>query len=1128
MTDSAMSPTGARIRLLQRLPGGEIRLAGPFTDGSVPAYAILSHRWESTAEQEVSYQDMIQGLGREKKGFQKLRFCAEQASEDQLEHFWIDTCCINKLLHGEHQAAMNSMFRWYQRATKCYVYLADVSVGEQNTTGQSERTWQSSFQASQWFLRGWTLQELLAPRIVEFFSQDGVKLGDKETLQDVIHDVTGISVDALQGRRLTSFRKEERLAWMERRTTKFEEDKVYALLGIFEVELVIHYGQGWASTMAKLEEAINVQTSVMRDLRITHPRDDKSRIEKDKGGLLAGVCDWIFDHRDFQRWRETADCQSLWIRGDPGKGKTMLICSIVDELTRTERQRYQLCYFFCQATDTRINSAVAVLRGLLYMLVDQQPSLIRHIEKQHHQAGRTLFEDVNNWIVLTKLFSDILQDPQLNSTIFIIDALDECSSQLTDLLHYIASVSARSPRVKWLYSSRDWPTIEETLSKAQQMLHLQLELNARTIADGVRIFSEQKVRQLAIEKGYSESLQQEVLQYFQDNAGDTFLWVALVCRSLHAIPQRHVRRKLHEFPPGLDALYARMMVQIEESDDVEYCKAVLATVALALRPLTLPELGLIADLPEEISSSIEDIADIARRSGCFLTIRGDIREDRVVSFVHQSAKDYIIEQARNSIFPAGMSKEHVRVAQKCIQRMCEPGGLQKDICRVRKPGIRRTDFDSAEIAKRMPARVTYTSSFWAEHFIASREPLYDDEYVHRFLQQYFLYWFEALSWMGDAASAVLHTVRLQAQVDKVSASAWTVNSTLLTKLQRDRGQQTAAFLNDAYRFASMNRYVADLAPLQLYLSALTFTPVNSIVRKAFLQQRTDMFSLLPNVFPHWSATLQTLTGHMYWVRSVAFSADGTRLASGSVDRTVRLWDAATGAPLQTLEGHTDSVTSVAFSADGTRLASGSGDRTVRLWDAATGAPLQTLEGHTGLVRSVAFSADGTRLASGSDDRTVRLWDAATGAPLQTLEGHTEWVRSVVFSADGTRLASGSDDGTVRLWDAATGAPLLTLEGHTAHVQFSADSTLLLTDFGRFAVSQDVSYQDQDYVPLAPVPYTLQLRGEWIQHNSNDILWLPHDFRGACSVAYRKTLVIGQLSGAVSFFRASDDSPVEPK
>jgi hypothetical protein len=301
------------------------------------------------------------------------------------------------------------------------------------------------------------------------------------------------------------------------------------------------------------------------------------------------------------------------------------------------------------------------------------------------------------------------------------------------------------------------------------MLHLRLELNAGTIANGVRMFSKQKVHQLATGKGYSESLQQEVLQYFQDNAGDTFLWVALVFKSLLAVPNRHVQRRLHEFPPGLDALYARMMVQIEESDDSEYCKAVLATVAVALRPLTLSELGLVADLPEEISCSMEDVADIARRSGCFLTMRGDTWEDKVISFVHQSAKDYIIQQARTIVFPSGMSKEHARVAQKCIQRMCEPGGLHKDICRVRRPGTRRTDYDSAEIAKLMSARVTYSSSFWAEHFIASGETLCDDDYVHQFLQHYFLYWFEALSWLGHAASAVLYTTRLQAQVDKVSA-----------------------------------------------------------------------------------------------------------------------------------------------------------------------------------------------------------------------------------------------------------------------------------------------------------------------------------------------------------------------
>jgi WD40 repeat protein len=133
---------------------------------------------------------------------------------------------------------------------------------------------------------------------------------------------------------------------------------------------------------------------------------------------------------------------------------------------------------------------------------------------------------------------------------------------------------------------------------------------------------------------------------------------------------------------------------------------------------------------------------------------------------------------------------------------------------------------------------------------------------------------------------------------------------------------------------------------------------------------------------------------------------------------------------------------------------------------------------------------------------------------------------VALSADGTRLASGSHDRTVRLWDAATGAPLQTLEGHTRTVNFSADSSLLLTDFGQFAVSEDESYRNRDHVLLKPVPHTLQLRGEWIQHNGIDILWLPHDFRGTCSAVYGKTLVIGQHSGAVSFFQAQDGSHVE--
>jgi WD40 repeat protein len=132
---------------------------------------------------------------------------------------------------------------------------------------------------------------------------------------------------------------------------------------------------------------------------------------------------------------------------------------------------------------------------------------------------------------------------------------------------------------------------------------------------------------------------------------------------------------------------------------------------------------------------------------------------------------------------------------------------------------------------------------------------------------------------------------------------------------------------------------------------------------------------------------------------VAFSPDGKQVASGSNDKTVRLWDAVTGTALQTLEGHSSWVSSVAFSPDGKQVASGSTDKTVRLWDAVTGTALQTLEGHSSWVRSVAFSPDGKQVASGSADETVWLWDAVTGTALQTLEGHSSSVSSVAFSQD---------------------------------------------------------------------------------------------------------------------------------
>ncbi len=197
--------------------------------------------------------------------------------------------------------------------------------------------------------------------------------------------------------------------------------------------------------------------------------------------------------------------------------------------------------------------------------------------------------------------------------------------------------------------------------------------------------------------------------------------------------------------------------------------------------------------------------------------------------------------------------------------------------------------------------------------------------------------------------------------------------------------------------------------------------------------------------------IRALSGHTGSVFAVAFSPDGTLIATSSGDQTARLWDTATGRIVRTFTGHTSRVAGVAFSPDGTLIATSSGDQTARLWDTATGHIVRTLSGHTRAVNGVAFSPDGTLLAtSGSIDQTARLWDTATGRAVRSLTGHTSRLAGVAFSPDGALIATTSGDQTARLWDTATGQLIRTLTGHTQAVNgvaFSPDGTLLATSSG---------------------------------------------------------------------------------
>jgi hypothetical protein len=261
------------MRLLQRNDAGDFSLK-EFTGDAIPRYAVLSHTWGADND-EVTLADLKNGTGTSKAGYRKLRFCAEQAAKDHIPYFWVDTCCIDQSSSADVTTAINSMFAWYRDAARCYVYLSDVSVAGLTSNEIAQQVWMTAYHQSRWFTRGWTLQELIAPLSVDFFSVDGQHLGSKHLLLSELHSITGIDIGALRGSPLKEFDFDERMSWMDRRQTKLKEDVIYSLLGLFDVHMPLIYGEGREKALTRLKREYNTASGDDRttSLQVSMPRD---------------------------------------------------------------------------------------------------------------------------------------------------------------------------------------------------------------------------------------------------------------------------------------------------------------------------------------------------------------------------------------------------------------------------------------------------------------------------------------------------------------------------------------------------------------------------------------------------------------------------------------------------------------------------------------------------------------------------------------------------------------------------------------------------------------------------------------------------------------------------------------
>lgn len=757
------------MRLLQCDEDDSFRLTEDLPEDNLPPYAILSHRWLETSE-EVDFETLSRGLGQGKLGYQKLKFCAEQARRDGLQYFWVDTCCINKANKAELSRSINSMFRWYQSAKLCYVYLSDVASHVGNDEGMD------GLRQSTWFTRGWTLQELLAPGSVVFFAKDGTRLGDKRSLEQQIHEITAIPLAALRGTPLHRFSVDERLTWMTVRDTTLAEDKAYSLAGMFDVRIAPVYGEGFAQAHERLRENIRKRNDCVKDLRLSNPRDDKQRIEHTKGGLLVDAYVWILQHHQYLQWHTDEERRMLWIKGDPGKGKTMLLCGIIDDLQeQLTDPNTLLSYFFCQASDPSLNSATAVLRGLMLLLVDQQPSLAAHIQGEYDRSDKTLFEDKNAWFVLCEILTKMLQDTSFRRAYLIIDALDECVEEVGRLLAFIGQATSILPKVKWLVSSRNWPSIREQIADVEGHDEVSLELNAETVSKAVRAFTKHKVLKLSKQKGYGEDLRSKVLRHLYTNAKDTFLWVALSCQYLSSLPVWATISRLDKLPPGLDDFYMQMWKHICADENAGLYKELLSTAAIVYRPITLEELTCVTGSLSRYSNDLTAVIDMIERCGSFLTIR-----EGIVYFVHESAKDFLFQSVNEDLHPFGRAPVHYGIFSRSLQGLSAT--LKRDIYNLSAPD---SSIEDAQRPDPDPlAELRYSIVYWIAHLCAGYVGSLDDpgsgvhSSVHsvcEFLQGKFLYWLEALSLCRGMSEGVVLMAKLQELVEVISKACQSVS-----------------------------------------------------------------------------------------------------------------------------------------------------------------------------------------------------------------------------------------------------------------------------------------------------------------------------------------------------------------
>ncbi|KAK4062778.1 uncharacterized protein Triagg1_9648 [Trichoderma aggressivum f. europaeum] len=988
-----------------------------FSGKKVPKYAILSHTWGTDSE-ELTFDDLRKGIT-DKPGIGTIKFkgCCDlvikenikEEKENKMKHVWIDTCCIDKSSSSELQEAINAMFDWYANASVCYAYLSDVPQDDKLPSDS-----ESKFFTSRWFSRGWTLQELLAPKEVRFYNAEWKPIGDKIELSRTIEKITGISWLVLKGiDKIHNASVAQRMSWAARRETTRPEDLAYCLLGIFDIHMSMLYPEGGKNAFFRLQDLIMKKTGDDSILAWDHsePPNPQDRTIGDEifavspayfansGKIVARKPERIFSEINVLGGRlginlplHIAESGELFglLNCGPKSTKEGIQCVGIplakatsgapNEYIRPKKRSLRLCP--APAPDSSTQWIQIKKDGQKDTTADQQCWLYEdasfakfHLElmevhpsswwdkKKGMISGMDSDDTAINRILMRCRYCKPESKTEYPDFLFILE-LSQPGSNAKHLFHTaICRRDAPLPELAEQFRP-ELPNISGYASNGIFNLHITLD-------------SEDGGDRMSLTPGEAPDSHDTI------NASSETEKLAAVAQFTKLLRSRKLGKAKEE----------RLRIDTEaRRRRLQFVKEQRQTVDDEIKKLEARRAMLI----EEEQDKSNEMNDLAEEQTQARKLQDDLFKE--LEAAHQrlrSVEPIEYSEVKLNDFDVDENDSEAQRKDEDVGRTLLREAIKNGDVEAMKMLLAGSDDEDA--ASNYSWLVLTSASFRGDAdtvggLLANNKVDPDSRDIRAGRT--------ALGWASENGHA--DVVKLLLDTNRVNVNAQDVNGATPLHLASGRGHTSVMKL-------LVDRNDTDLNPRDVNGK----TPLQWASEGDWGDARQLLLDRgAPNVYQ------QTLQGYGGSIEGVAFSHDSALIASGSSDYTVRILDRITGRWQKTLEGHNGIVNAVAFSHDSTLIASASNDSAIRVWNTTTGRCQQMLRGPRSdiTMEAVAFSHDSKLIISGSSDAIFKVWDVTTGKLSRSLMGHNATIYAVAFSHNSYLMISASRDGVVIMWN----------------------------------------------------------------------------------------------------------------